>query len=199
MEKDWLAVGWKHLVVRGVLGIIFGILAMAWPLTTVIALAFLWGCWALVDGVSSIWQAFQPEARSRVWLVVMGVLALLAAFFAIARPAVTAVALTWILGIWLIVRGVFELVGAFASTVSTPRWLLVLGGIFSLLLGFLFTANPGTGRWPSRSGSACSPSPGGQRSSQSVSWFGVRRAPAHTTVLQLLPRRLPRDRRLTPT
>jgi uncharacterized membrane protein HdeD (DUF308 family) len=145
MEKDWLAVGWKHLVVRGVLGIIFGILAMAWPITTAIALAFLVGCWALVDGVSSIWQAFQPEARSRVWLVVMGVLALLAAFFAIARPAVTAVALTWILGIWLIVRGVFELVGAFASTVSTPRWLLVLGGIFSLLLGFLFTANPGTG------------------------------------------------------
>ncbi len=75
----------------------------------------------------------------------MGVLAILAAIFAIARPAVTAVALTWILGIWLIIRGVFELVGAFASTVSTPRWLLVLGGIFSLLLGFLFTANPGTG------------------------------------------------------
>ena len=145
MEKDWLAVGWKHLVVRGVLGIIFGILAMAWPITTVIALAFLWGCWALVDGVSSIWQAFQPEARSRVWLVVMGVLALLAAFFAIARPAVTAVALTWILGIWLIVRGVDTVLANAPTSSKTPRWLLVLGGIFSLLLGFLFTANPGTG------------------------------------------------------
>ena len=75
----------------------------------------------------------------------MGALALIAAFYAIFRPAASAVALTWVLGIWLIVRGIFELVGAFASTVATPRWLLALGGVLSLLLGFLFTANPGTG------------------------------------------------------
>jgi uncharacterized membrane protein HdeD (DUF308 family) len=55
------------------------------------------------------------------------------------------VALTWILGIWLVARGVFELVGAFASTVATPRWLLALSGVLSILLGFLFTANPGAG------------------------------------------------------
>ena len=146
MERDWLNVGWKLLLVRGVIAILFGIVAIAWPVTTAIALALLWGFWALFDGVGSLVQAFQPESRgSRVWLVIMGLIALAAAFFAIFSPAVTAVALTWILGIWLIVRGVFEAIGAFSSSLLMPRWLLLLGAALSLLLGVLFVSNPGRG------------------------------------------------------
>jgi uncharacterized membrane protein HdeD (DUF308 family) len=76
---------------------------------------------------------------------VLGVIALLAAFFAIFSPAVTAVTLTWILGIWLIVRGVFEAVGAFTTNHMTPRWILLLSAVLSILLGILFAANPGAG------------------------------------------------------
>lgn len=143
MERDWMNLSWKSLVVRGGVGIVFGILAMVWPVTTAIALALLFGFWALVDGVGSIAQAFQKDATGRVWLAVMGVLSLVAAFFAIFSPAVTAVALTWILGIWLVVRGIFELVGAFASSTLAPRWLLVVGGLLSIVLGVLFAVNPG--------------------------------------------------------
>lgn len=145
MERDWYTAGWKSLLVRGVLGVIFGILAIAWPVETAIALALLWGFWALADGIGSLVQAFQPGAKGmgRVWLILLGVVALVAAFFAIFSPAVTAVVLTWILGIWLIVRGAFEIVGAFFSSTSFPRWLLVVTGILSLVLGVLFVANPG--------------------------------------------------------
>ena len=126
MERDWYAVGWKMLLFRGVLGILFGILAIAWPIETAIAFALLWGIWALADGVGSIVQAFQPDAKGRVWLVLMGLIALIAAFFAIFSPGVAAVTLTWILGIWLIVRGVFEIVGAFTS--SRRHVALAAGG-----------------------------------------------------------------------
>jgi uncharacterized membrane protein HdeD (DUF308 family) len=144
MKRDWLNVGWKLLLVRGVIAILFGIMAIAWPITTAIALALLWGFWALFDGIGSLVQAFQPESRgSRIWLVVMGLIALVAAFFAIFSPAVTVVALTWILGIWLIVRGVFEAIGAFSSSLLLPRWLLLVGAALSLILGVLFVSNPG--------------------------------------------------------
>jgi uncharacterized membrane protein HdeD (DUF308 family) len=144
MERDWLNVGWKLLLVRGVIAILFGIVAIAWPISTAIALALLWGFWALFDGIGSLVQAFQPESRGgRVWLVIMGLIALVAAFFAIFSPAVTAVALTWILGIWLIVRGVFEAIGAFSSSSLLPRWLLLAGAALSLILGVLFVSNPG--------------------------------------------------------
>jgi uncharacterized membrane protein HdeD (DUF308 family) len=146
MARDWLTLGWKMLLVRGVLGIVFGIIAIAWPISTAIALALLWGFWALVDGIGSIVQAFQPDYQgSRLWLILLGVIALIAAFFAITSPGLTAKALTWILGIWLIVRGVFELVGAFSSRQVMPRWLLVVSGLLSLLIGVLFAANPGAG------------------------------------------------------
>jgi uncharacterized membrane protein HdeD (DUF308 family) len=146
MERDWLTLGWKMLLVRGVIAVIFGVLAIVWPIHTAIALALLWGFWALTDGIGSIVQAFQPESKgSRLWLVVLGVIALLAAFFAITSPGMTAATLTWILGIWLIIRGVFELAGAFRSQQVVPRWLLVLNGLLSLLIGILFAANPGAG------------------------------------------------------
>ncbi|WP_343963610.1 MULTISPECIES: HdeD family acid-resistance protein [Kribbella] len=141
-----MTVGWKMLIVRGVIGIVFGVLAIVWPISTAIALALLWGFWALMDGIGSLTQALRPEAKgSRLWLIVLGVIALVAAFFAIFSPAVTAVTLTWILGIWLIVRGVFEAVGAFTTNHVTPRWFLLLGAAFSILLGILFAANPGAG------------------------------------------------------
>jgi uncharacterized membrane protein HdeD (DUF308 family) len=146
MERDWLTLGWKMLLVRGAIGIVFGIVAIAWPIHTAIALALLWGFWALTDGIGSIAQAFQPDSRgSRLWLVVIGVIALVAAFFAITSPGMTAATLTWILGFWLIIRGVFELAGAFRSGQVMPRWLLVLNGLLSLLIGILFAANPGAG------------------------------------------------------
>ncbi len=146
MDRDWAVLGWKMLVTRGVLAIVFGLIAMFWPVGTALTLALLWGIWALVDGVGSIWQAFRPESKGqgRTWLLVMGVIAILAGFIAIFHPGVAVAALTWILGIWLIVRGVIELVGAFVSTIAVPRWLLVVGGLLSLVLGVLFVANPET-------------------------------------------------------
>lgn len=145
MPKDWLTLSWKALVARGLAAIAFGIVAMVWPVTTGIALAMLWGVWALVEGVGSFAQAFQPDTSgwARFALIAMGVIAFVVAFFAIFSPAVTAVTLTWILGIWLIVRGIFEAVAAFTTSTVVPRGLLVLSALVDFVLGVLFVANPG--------------------------------------------------------
>ena len=146
-RDDWLSVGWQYLVIRGVVALVFGIVAMVWPTETALAFAFLWGVWALADGLGSLLQAFQPGVTrgSRWLLVAMGVIALAAGLFAVTSPAVTATALTWILGIWLVVRGLFEVVSAFGSSSGAPRALTFLGAGLDLLLGILFMANPGAG------------------------------------------------------
>lgn len=146
MVKDLLSVGWKMLIVRGVIAVVIGILVIVWPIESAIAFVLLWGFWALFDGVGDLVQAFQPESKgNRVWLVVMGVISILAAFFAITSPGMAAKALTWILGIWLLIRGIFELVAAFSSSLPMPRWLLLLSAAVSIVLGILFIANPGAG------------------------------------------------------
>ena len=145
MREDWLGVGWKYLVLRGAVAIVFGIVAMVWPQSTATALAFLWGVWALADGFGSLLQAFQPaDSRSSRWLLVpMGLLAVVAGLVAVTSPAMTAVALTWVLGVWLLLRGLIEAVAAFGSSAGVPRGLLFLGAGLDVLLGVLFVANPG--------------------------------------------------------
>lgn len=147
MLRDWLNLSWRLLLLRGVIGVLFGIAAMVWPLDTAIGLALLWGFWALLDSAGTFAQAFEhgTPTAARVLLVLMAVIALAAAFFAIFSPALTAAALTWILGVWLIVRGVFEAVAAFTASSLAPRWLILASAALDILLGILFAANPGRG------------------------------------------------------
>jgi uncharacterized membrane protein HdeD (DUF308 family) len=144
MFTDWLTLSWTSLLVRGVVGVLFGIVAMVWPDATVLVLVVLWGCWALVDGVMAIGSVGVVQGTgAKIALVVLGVLSLVAAFFALVRPGLAAVTLTWFLGIWLLVRGLFEIFGAFSSSVVMNRWVLVAGGVIDGVLGVLFMANPG--------------------------------------------------------
>lgn len=145
MPKDLLTAAWKLLLLRGALGILLGIVLVAWPEATIVVLMVLVGIWALVDGLGLAAQVFDKRAGTgqRVLFGVMALIALVVAFFAIFRPGVAASAVTWFLGIWLLVRGLFELVGAFSSTIPAPRWLLVLGALLDLVLGWLFVTNPG--------------------------------------------------------
>ncbi len=145
MEPNWLNIGWKVLLLRGVCGIALGIIAIAAPIATAVAFALLWGLWALVDGIGLLFQAFAPHSPkgAKLLLVLLAAIALVAGVVAVTSPGMTAVALTWILGLWLVVRGLFELAGALAATGGTARGLLVASGLVDLLLGALFVLNPG--------------------------------------------------------
>lgn len=145
--QNQLAPTWQMVVARGVLAVVFGLLALFLPISTAVALILLFGVWAAVDGVSSLAQAFSRPSPTlvRVALGLMGLLALVAAVFAIFRPIQTAVTLTWFLGIWLIARGIMELLLAFGASSLRPQWLILLSAITDFVLGVLFALNPGKG------------------------------------------------------
>jgi uncharacterized membrane protein HdeD (DUF308 family) len=142
--EDWLALRWTTLLLRGAVGVGFGVLAMAWPDETVVVLVVLWGFWAMLDGVLTIGSAGGLRgSRAMAPVLVVGLLSLVAAFFALVRPGLAATTLTWFIGIWLVVRGVSEIAGAFAVKGSGGRAVLVLSGVVDGVLGVLFLANPG--------------------------------------------------------
>jgi uncharacterized membrane protein HdeD (DUF308 family) len=145
VEKDVLTTSWKLLMLRGLIGIVFGIVAIAWPEQTIVVVVVLWGVWALIDGIGLAASAFTDGIGrgQRLLFLGMAAVALIVAFLAFTRPGMAAAALTWVLGVWLLVRGAFELVGALTAVQSAPRWLLVLGALLDIALGALFIANPG--------------------------------------------------------
>lgn len=145
MDKDVLTRSWTLLVLRGLIGIVFGIVAIAWPEQTIVVVVVLWGVWALVDGIGLVASAFTGGVGTgqRMLFLGMAAVALIVAFLAFTRPGMAATALTWVLGVWLLVRGAFELLGAFTAVRDAPRWLLVLGALLDIALGWIFIANPG--------------------------------------------------------
>ena len=143
--QDFMTLRWTVLLTRGLIGIGFGILAMAWPEETVTVLVVLWGCWALIDGIAMLLAIrVVPGTAPKVVALVAGLVALFIAFFAIARPGVAAATITWFIGVWLVVRGVLEIVEALSTDVPRGRVALVAGGLLDLLIGVLFMLNPGS-------------------------------------------------------
>ena len=128
--QDWMTLRWTALLTRGLIGVAFGVLAMAWPEETVTVLVVLWGCWALVDGLADdCGRTRGARDRPEGGRDLVGVVALFIAFFAIARPGAAAATITWFIGVWLVVRGVLEIVQAFTTDVPSGQWALVAGGV----------------------------------------------------------------------
>src|ERR1700722_10670130 len=66
-----LAENWWLLLLRGLAAIAFGVIAFLWPNITLVALTYLWGAYAIADGVIAIWAAFNlagGDASPRWWL-----------------------------------------------------------------------------------------------------------------------------------
>jgi uncharacterized membrane protein HdeD (DUF308 family) len=145
---DQLTRSWWLLALRGVAAILFGVIAFIWPGMTLIGLTFLFGVYALVNGVLAFWAAYNaPKGYARFGgLIFEGVLSVAAGVLAFIWPGLTALSLQFIIGIWAIINGVVEIAAAIRlRKVIANEWWLVLAGIVSVLFGLLILARPGAG------------------------------------------------------
>src|SRR2546421_644141 len=97
-----LAKCWWLVLLRGIAGIVFGILAFAWPGLTLAVLILLYGAYALVDGVIALIAAFTGAAKPvpTWWLVVVGLFGILAGLVTFLWPGITALVLIFFIGGW---------------------------------------------------------------------------------------------------
>src|SRR4030095_6425709 len=129
---------WWALVLRGVAAIAFGVLPFAWPQITLTALVFLWGAYALVDGVLAIAAGIKSHGENKRWWVLLleGVLGVAAGLVAFFIPAITALVLLIVIAAWAIVTGAFEIAAAIQlRKYIKGEWLLALAGVASILFG----------------------------------------------------------------
>src|SRR6516225_9166657 len=144
-----LAANWWLLLLRGIASIIFGVLAFIWPGLTLVALIFLWGAYAIVDGAIALWAAISgrgAEIAPRWWLAVGGIVGLLAGLVAFASPGLTALVLLMFIAGWEIVIGALEIWGAIQLRKEIEgEWWLILSGLLSIAFGVLLIARPGSG------------------------------------------------------
>ena len=139
---------WWALALRGIAGIVLGLLAFSWPGVTIAALVTLFGLYALVDGVFAIVASLRgiKEHDRWGWMLVEGIAGVIAGLTALFMPLVGAIVLTWIIAFWAIVTGALEIGAAVRlRKIIEGEWMLMLVGVLSLILGFVILARPGVG------------------------------------------------------
>jgi len=105
---------WWSPVLKGLAGIVAGVLIFAWPALTVLLLLYLMAGWAIVTGVLELVAAAHLHRAHGEWLLILnGVLSIVFGLFVIAWPGAGVVTVLWMIGVYAIVFGVVLLVLAF--------------------------------------------------------------------------------------
>ena len=99
---------WWIALLLGLIGVVAGVIALIWPFPTAVVLAVLVGCWALVTGIIEIVSAVRQrrERRRTAWLVVAGLLSVVAGVLILIWPVHGAVAVAMLLGVFATAYGV---------------------------------------------------------------------------------------------
>jgi uncharacterized membrane protein HdeD (DUF308 family) len=142
-----LAQNWWAFAIRGVLGIIFGLIAIFQPGVTMLSLVLVFSAYAFVDGTFAIIASVRAAWRHERWgfLVLEGIVNIIAAALAFLWPAITVVSFVFLVGTWAIVSGGLMLSAAMRLSGDHGRWWLVLGGLASVIYGALLIFAPFVG------------------------------------------------------
>ena len=135
------------LITRGILAVVVGIIALAWPSVTVLALVILSAVYAFMAAGLQAARAFSSRnAGPVIGHLLLGLADLAAGVIALAWPGPTALVLVLIMGAWAIIAGLVEISAAFLRGEPTgTRAMLSLGGLATIAFGVVLCARPGIG------------------------------------------------------
>ncbi|MEA5502752.1 HdeD family acid-resistance protein [Halotia wernerae UHCC 0503] len=143
-----LARNWWTVALRGVLAIIFGLVALFWPKITLTAFVFIFAAFVLVSGILLAIAAFRDRlTNTHGWLMLLeGAIGMGVGVLAFMRPGIATLVLLNLIAAWAIVTGIFEIIAAIQIRKEIENeWLLALAGITSLLFGVLLIIWPVAG------------------------------------------------------
>jgi len=135
------------LIARGILAAAVGIIALAWPSVTVLALVIVFAVYAFTAAGLQAARAFSSRTAGPViGHLLLGLADLAAGVIALAWPGPTALVLVLIVGVWAVIAGLVEIAAAFASgEPAGTRALLILAGLATIAFGVVLCARPGIG------------------------------------------------------
>lgn len=136
---------WFLSSLNGILAILFGIVALAFPSVTVLTLVIYFAITVLIGGIGLSVVAFRVKNTNPNWSIILleGILGLLFGLIILARPELTAVVFITLIGIWSLILGVIFMIAYFKVKLSPViRNVYLAIGIISLLFGLLIIINP---------------------------------------------------------
>jgi uncharacterized membrane protein HdeD (DUF308 family) len=135
------------LILLGALAVIVGIIAIAWPGVTILALVILFAVYAFMDAGLQAARAFSSRSAGPVFgHLLLGLIDVVAGVVAIAWPGPTAYVLVIVVAAWALVGGFAEIFGGFQSgETAGTRAMFIVAGLVSVAFGIVLFSRPNVG------------------------------------------------------
>jgi uncharacterized membrane protein HdeD (DUF308 family) len=141
MMQD-IAAHWGLVLTMGILSIVIGILAIAWPGATIVTVAIFFAAWLFVSGIYSVILSFtrDGDTGARVLSAIIGVLSVIVGFALLRTPFQSVEVMIFVLGIYWVAQGIVGFVTAFAHK-EGRNWRL-FSGILGIIAGIIILTYP---------------------------------------------------------
>lgn len=139
-----LARNWWAVALRGVLGILFGVIALVMPAATMLSLVLVFAAYLFVDGILAIVAAVRAARQHNKWgwLTFEGIINIITAIVMVLLPGLTVVVFVLLVAAWALLTGGLMLGAAFRLNPDHGRGWLIFGGIVSIIYGALLVIAP---------------------------------------------------------
>ena len=144
IEHNW---GW--ILGLGILLVLGGIVLIAAPLASSIAVTLLIAAVLIVGGVFQIIQAFRTQNWSGfLWSLIVGVIAVIGGIVIYTNPLAGTFALTLVIAAVFIAQGISQLLLAFKIKPHSGWGWVAFAGVIAILAGFMIWSElPSSAAW----------------------------------------------------
>jgi uncharacterized membrane protein HdeD (DUF308 family) len=141
MMKD-VADHWALIVILGVLSVILGILAIAYPGATIVTVSIFFAAWLFVSGIFYLISSFtrDGDTGSRVLSAILGVLSIIVGWALLRTPFQSVEVFIFVIGIFFLIQGVMTFIGAFAR--KRGRNWGIASGLLGIIAGIIVLTYP---------------------------------------------------------
>ncbi len=137
LQKNWWLVA-----VRGVLAILFGILALASPYIVIFSLLAFFAFFAILSSFFILTFAFLGEKENRGIRILEGVIFMGAGIVVLLNPVSALGGIMIFIAAWAILSGIMQIIGAIKMRkVISNEFMMILNGVISLIFGILLAGN----------------------------------------------------------
>ncbi|MFO8143700.1 MAG: HdeD family acid-resistance protein [Dehalococcoidales bacterium] len=142
--RAWWSGPWWSMLVKGIIAIVFGVVAVIWPGITLVTLVILFGIFFLVDGIFTIIMATQHHKvqKNWRWSLAAGVAGLVLGIIILSMPVISEIILIYLVGAWALIMGIMGTVSAVRMRKQISMGWPLTSGIIGIVFGILILAAP---------------------------------------------------------
>jgi uncharacterized membrane protein HdeD (DUF308 family) len=145
LPSSFITIHRGEVVALAIIGIVLGVIALAWPGATLLTIAIVFGIYLVSSGIFRITASFlSHEATTSLrWIGgLLGLLVVVAGIYCLASPERSLALLAFVIGFGWVAEGVIDIMAG-VQGVSTPRWLALVSGVVSIVAGVVAFLLPG--------------------------------------------------------